>query len=363
MKTLLLHGIILKTARKIKQERTASSIYHLLKGRRSIQTMQDAYMYGIEDYFGVCKTLTKQDFEASVQVLIRKGHLIETTDSKQRRLLISTENAENWLKEHAALLPFHYFRGMYYHEKIDIFYQRLLLVVQTFTNTKRNNYSFIPVVDKSNIEQWVKIFYKEMRGKEQAYLNALEKELMLMLEIFSKEEANIFVDRLTGYKYYGKSAAQLADAYNKDRNDIHLLLTGVTQTILSNIENHETEYPALSALIKDYKETMPLLGSTAHTYRLFKQNYTPEEIAAIRKLKLNTIYDHLAEIALHDPAFPFHQFLSKQVQEEILSAMKQTGSYKLKEIKAATYSAVSFFQIRLMLMLHHKLKEEGESYA
>lgn len=320
-------------------------------------------MYEVEDYFGICKTLTKQDFEASVQALIQKGHLIETTDSKQRRLLISTETAENWLKEQEALLPFHYFKGMHYHEKTDIFYQRLLLVIQTFTNTKRNNYSFIPVVDKSNIEQWVKLFYKEMRGKEQSFLNALEKELVLMLNIFPLEEANIFVDRLTGYKHYGKSAAQLANTYNKDRNDIQLLLTGVTQTILNSIENHETEYPALFVLIKDYKETVPLSGSTAHTYRLFKRNYTPEEIAAIRKLKLNTIYDHLAEIALHDPSFPFHQFLPKQVQKEILSAMKQTGSYKLKEIKAATYSEISFFQIRLMLMLHHSLKEEGESYA
>lgn len=363
MKKLLLYGIILKIAKKIKQERTASSIYHLLTGRRSIQTMQDAYIYGMEDYFGICKSLTKQDFQASLRALIQKGHLIEKHDVKQRRILQTTASAEEWLKKHEALLSFHYFKGMLYHEKTDIFYQRLLLIIQTLTNTIRNHFSFIPVVDQSSTEQWVKMFYKKVRGKEQAYLNALEKDLVLMLALFPSEEANIFVDRLTGYKHYGKSTAQLANTYNKDKSEIQLLLVGIIQTVLSRIKNHETEYPALSALIQDEEETIPLLGSTAQTYRLFKQNYSPEEIATIRKLKINTIYDHLAEIALHDPAFPFQQFLPKKVQEEILSAMKQTGSYKLKEIKAASNLEISFFQIRLMLMLHQQLKEEGASDA
>lgn len=357
---MLLHGVILKIAKNIKHERTASSIYHLLTGRRSIQTMQDAHIYGVEDFFGICKSLTKQDFEAYIRVLIQKGFLIEEFDPNQLRLVDSTAQADDWLNKHEEMLPFHYFKGMAYHEKDKVFYQRLLLLIQTFANTRENNYSFIPVVDKLDIEQWVKRFYKEMRGKEKAYLITLEKELVLLLEEYSSTEANIFVDRLTGYKYYGMTVAQLAVAYNKDSYDIQLLLVGIIHNILSRLENNEMKFPAIHTIIKDYKESIKLLGSTANTYRLFKQEYTPEEIASIRRLKINTIYDHIAEIALHDSSFPFHQFLTENIQREILSAIKQTDSFKLKEIKEATYSDVSFFQIRLMLVLYHKIGEEGE---
>lgn len=359
MRRMLLDGMILKSAVRINQERTVTNIYYLLTGKRSIQTVQDAHMYGIDDFFGVYKTLSKQNFEKKIQVLIQNGLLQEKYDSDNRRFLSSTNKTGNWLKEHEEQLPFHYFRGMSLHEKGEVFYHRLLLLIQTFTNTNQKNFSFIPVVDNSNAERWVKQFYRTMRGKENEYLKQLEQELNYLLYELPTEEASIFVDRLSGYKHYGMSIGQLANLYQKENSDIYLLLIGIIHYILNALKQNESIYPALNNLITDYRDSVKLLGSTVQTYHLFKQGRIPEEIASIRRLKINTIYDHLTEISLYDPYFPFTQFISIEEQQEVLEAIDRTNSYKLKEIKNTVQSDINYFQIRLMLVLHHKLKEEG----
>jgi len=360
---LLFDGIILKSVLHIEQERTGASIYYLLTGNRSIQTVQDAHMYGLDHFYGIHKSLTKKRIDRKTQELIQNGLLTEKTDEANRRFLLSTEKTAIWLKSNQSTLPFHYFNGISYHEKAEVFYQRLLLLIQTFTNTRSGNFSFIPVVDQPIAARWVKRFYKRMKGKERDYLLELEEELQRLLSGFPDTYASIFVDRLSGYKHYGKSIAQLTDDYNSEENDIQLLLVGILHSILTSIQKNETDFPALNIMMEDQKNSIQLLDSTAKTYQLYKQNRTAEQIAGIRRLKINTVYDHLAEISLYDPGFPFTSYITKLEQQEILSAIEETKSYKLKAIKEKVNPEISFFQIRLMLVLHHRLKEVGETNA
>ena len=360
---MLFDGIILKSVLHIEQERTGASIYYLLTGNRSIQTLQDAHMYRLDHFYGIHKSLTKKRIDRKIQELIQNGLLKEKTDEANRRFLLSTDKTAIWLERNQSTLPFHYFNGITFHEKAEVFYQRLLLLIQTFTNTKSGNYSFIPVVDQPIAVRWVKRFYKRMKGNELDYLLALEEELQHLLIGFPDTHASIFVERLSGYKHYGKSIAQLTDDYDSDENDIQLLLVGILHSILTNIQKNEADFPALSIMLEDQKNVIKLLDSTAKTYQLYKQNHTAEQIAKIRRLKINTVYDHLAEISLYDPGFPFTNYISKPEQQEILSAIEQTKTYKLKAIKEKVNPEISFFQIRLMLVLHHQLKEVGETNA
>ncbi len=50
----------------------------------------------------------------------------------------------------------------------------------------------------------------------------------------------------------------------------------------------------------------------------------------VRRLKLNTIYDHLVEIALYDDEFPLSKYVNSTEQTEIEKAAQKTLSYKLK---------------------------------
>ncbi len=80
MSCLIFTGIILTIAKNISQERSVSSIYHLLVGSKNIQTIQDAYIFGIQNYYGVYKGLEKSRFDEKIQELTQLGLLIEKAE-------------------------------------------------------------------------------------------------------------------------------------------------------------------------------------------------------------------------------------------------------------------------------------------
>lgn len=353
MNRLLFKGIVFECLRRINKERTVFSIYYLLKGNRSIQTVQDAHLYDLDAFYGIHKKLTKQMFEEKVNDFITEGFLKETTNEKNQKIIYITQKAVNWLEVNNSVLYFQYFNGRHYHEIGEVFYQRLLLLIQTLTNTMMNNFSFIPVIERREVEQWVKQFYKVARGKEKEYLTKLQGELEQLLGILPTDYANIFVDRITGYRHFGKSIDQLSIDYQRSKSDIQLILVASIHALLTYTQEHKAAFPVLLDII-DQKSSLSLQHSTAQTYQLFKKNNKPEQIAAIRRLKMNTIYDHLVEIALNDSAFPFSDFINKEEQQAIIHAIEQSNSYKLKTIKEIVQPDISYFQIRLMLVWYHK---------
>lgn len=355
---MLLEGVIIKSAIQIKAERSAANIYYLITGKHSIQTIQDANIYGIEIFLGIYKQLNRSVFDGIIKQLLDSKLFLEIKNENNQLFLHPTDKATDWLKANEPNLSFEYFNGAVLNNKATVFYQRLLLMVQTLTNVREAHFSFIPVVSNVETEQWVKEVYQQLKGEELNYLIKLNDELLEVLEDFPTDHIHLFLDRLSGYNHYGKSMGQLAEEYQQTTYNIELLLVGIMHKIITRIEKDNSQFPALYLIINDFKEKLKLMKSTKQTYQLFLKNNTPEIIAKIRKLKLNTIYDHLTEIALQDSGFPFEQFVPNKTQEEILHVIGNTSSFKLKDIKDRVDPSISFFQIRLTLILHKRLEQK-----
>ena len=344
---MLLDGIILKCSLHIQEERTSSAIYHLLHGKRSIQTVQDAHIYQLEHFYGISPTLTKQKFDKKMNDLLSQGLL--ATSSYTDTTYKPTQLAKPWIEKKQRHLPFNQFNGLKYFESGPIFIQRLLLLIQTLSNSKMRYFSFIPVIDKTDVTDWVKKTYKQMKSLENKGLPVLYKELYMLLSHFSDVEAELFVDRLTGFKNYGMSLEQLSMSYKMDKADIQLLLTSLTHQMLGKIEKDDLHFPVMSFIMKDLANASFLTHSAQKTYQLIQGRYSIHEIAQMRQLKENTIYDHIVEIALYDRNFPIQDYVENKRYKEIMDAVKQTNSFKLKHIKEMVNKDISYFQIRLIL--------------
>jgi len=345
--------MILICIKSLQAQRTISNIYHLLTGKKSIQSIQDAHIYQLQDFYGVYKNLTKKQFDQKINDLLSKELLREI--SKQHSICKLTAAGDDWLQNHTKECPVHYFRGLKYNDIADVFYYRLILLIQTLTNSHMHYYSFIPVIDKTSVEIWVKQVYKRVKGKEQNVLSAIYDELIKLLKIVSNREANIFVDRLTGYKHYGLSIEQLASKYKISVSEVYLLITGTTHRLLTEIIHNRMNYPFLSFMIKDLNQHPALTKSAKKTFDLWKKGLSITEIAKIRQLKESTIHDHLVEIAFYERNFPLEKYVKKENTREIMQAMKRVNNYRLKEIKDLVDENVSYFQIRLVLAVQNKL--------
>lgn len=339
---MLIHNLILTCCRKIKAKRTTAAIYYILTGKKSVQTMQDIHIFELQAYYGVAQSLSKQYFHKLIQQL-EQHDLLDIDEDACFRL---TEKGVKWLKSQT---PPANFNGLRYHQLAPIFSDRLLLLIQTLTNSNMGNYRFIPIVDKKPVQGWVKSFYKMVKTSESDYMKALYKELHMLLSTLSEDEANLFVDRLTGYQIFGKSKQQLAEKYQSTIIDVSLIWMRIIHQMLAGIQNDTSNYPILHMIIRDCEQQSFFTNTARKTYHLLRKNYTIPEIAAIRGLKENTIHDHIVEIALADPTFSISPFIDREQYQEIIAVMEQIDSYSLKQIKEALTSDIGYFQIRLVL--------------
>jgi len=345
--SVFLKGIILYCQSHIKQSRSIFSIFHLLKGKRGIQTVHDAHLFRLKHLFGIYPTLSKISFEKEIEALINKEYLMH---AEQENVYSLTSRAFTWLSVHQRELRLEYFNGLSHHQITDTFFDRLLLFIQTYTNIQMNFYSFIPVRDSTSITSWLKDYYKKtVNVHADEILFILYTDLDKLLKKITENEAHFFIDHLSGYKKYGMTTSQLSKKYNINIIDLPLLRTAIIHKMLTIINKDNNQFKILPALIPERVENTFITNTTMTTYNLLNAGFSPEEIKVRRNLKLNTIYDHIVEISLFDKTFNIDDYVSESAVQEIKVAISDTDSYKLKDIKEKVSGEISFFQIRLVL--------------
>lgn len=352
---MLFNSIILKCGLHIEGSRSIAAIYYLLTGKRSIQTVQDAHLFKLESFYGIYPSLNKADFDKYIIALKQQGFL----DKQDASIMKLTLKGKHLLDENDSVLPFIYFKGLKYYTIDQVFFERLLLLIQVLTNRKMLHSNYIPVVDKVSVTNWLIPMYQYMKDNVHHTLNLIYQELQILLNNLLDYEASMFVDRLTGFKAYGMSIYQLAEKYKISVHDVQLLLVGITHEMLEAITKASKEFPFLALIIKDLSKSGFITYSADKTYELLKKNYPIEIIASMRQLKIHTIYDHIVEIALYDKNFAVDPYVSKAEQLEIIDAVEQTKTSKLKDIKDYVNQDISYFQIRLALAVVKSSPKSG----
>lgn len=344
---MLFKGILLICMNHIKAERTINAVFHLLTGKKSVQTIQDAHLYRLENYYGIYPTLRKSSFHEKVEELSNKNMIKRV--NKTEPFYVITEQANNWINQYQTKLPLHYFKGIHYVDVSEVYMKRLLIFIQVMTNSKKKCTAYIPIIEEDFITSWVKQLYPTVKDYPDFYLKNLYKELELILSTIRDSDAQIFIDRFTGFGRYGLSIHQLSEKYKKNIQDIQILLVGITQYMLQKLYEQENNYPTLFMIAKGLRTNKFLTASARHTYELLQNKYPIIEIARIRDLKINTIQDHIVEISLSEHNFSIDQYVTKEDQLLIMKQMQALKTTKLKAIKENVHEHISYFQIRLVL--------------
>lgn len=62
----MFYQILLQIFQKLNNERTVSAAYHILRGKRSGQTIQDVGLFQLHNYFGLLPKLPRAIFDEAV---------------------------------------------------------------------------------------------------------------------------------------------------------------------------------------------------------------------------------------------------------------------------------------------------------
>ncbi|MFB1080794.1 helix-turn-helix domain-containing protein [Jeotgalibacillus sp. JSM ZJ347] len=339
-----LDAVILTGLDIINGERTQSSIYHLLKGKKTSQTIQDAQLYGISPLFKLYRNMKRPYYDQRITGLTKEG-LIHELDNLKYGL---TAQGKVQLSEFFQHHPFPLFlNGWKYHEMTYVFWNRLTLIVQTVSNLVYKEHQFIPVNREIPVQQWVKKVINQNRDSLQDYTQQLNRELVA---IFDRQDfpdsPEIIVQQLSGYKMIGKTSRQLADQFKCGPDEIYTRFINEIHFMFSLIENDKGNFPVIAEMMNVNPESIPFTRSTAETYQYISKDFSIDRIASIRRLKRSTIEDHILEIALLDKSFSISSFVPDTMLKMIEDVSE--NSNRLKTIKDQIPEA-EYFQIRLVL--------------
>lgn len=329
--------VILAIMKKLNGQRTVSAPYHVLKGKKSGQTIQDIGYFALHPFFAVMPALTKERYDEAIAALRYKGFIGEA--DKQIRLLPAGETWD---------FPMYHFNGWKYQGRERLFFARFSLVVQTLSHRHQGVRAFDPVQTRTDIQQWVRKYLIGIEYASSETYEAFKEEMKcsLMASSVGDDGKSVLLSRLSGNGVSGQTWQQMATDRGCSEMDVRLLGTEALHAWLDEIS--EGKYPLLTPFLEEVIRRSALTDSTTRTIRLFLEGHSVEEIAAIRRLRPSTIEDHFVEMAMNDPAFDITRFMKKEDYERVSALSRVANTKRLRDIKEQLPD-LTYFQIRLAL--------------
>ncbi|MDQ0337788.1 uncharacterized protein YpbB [Caldalkalibacillus uzonensis] len=341
--------LVLYMLEQLNGERTVSSCYHILTGRKSTQAIQDAELFGFGGWYGLFQDLSREQYNKTLSRLRANGYL----SLRERDLLVVTEPAQRWLSQQLVELRF-FDRAFVWKrtgcimQNIHRFWSRFQLLGQVISHYLARDSRYQPAISDMHVQTWVKSFWKAIEDKPKFVMEWVQAITDHLSHFEDELLVHLLLDRLSGYQVAGYTYKQLEHRYGIPEVFVRIYTLQAAAALYAHSQKKSSLLIRLAD--PDQREGTGLMQSAVITYRLLKQGHTLEEIARIRGLKQSTIEDHLVDIAIHNPAFDYRPFVSEQVIKAVRQVSKELQTKKLRPIKEQLPDDISYFQIRLALV-------------
>lgn len=338
---MLFEQILLKMIDRLNGERTISAPFHLLRGKKSGQTIQDVKSYGLTDTFSIFPKLSQNKYNHIVEKMIQ-DQLLEID---QNNIPSLTEKGIHFKDKLEPLA----INGWLYRGNEMVFFQRLSLLVQTLSHVKAQSMNFIPVQKDEKIQRWIRSFMLKVPYKSPEYAQKVYEELESCLNqaYLTETHRQLIVFRLSGFKVTGLTWQQLSFDVKYEPIDVQLLFIEGLHQMLNEICSKNT-YPILLALAEGVQANNPLTESASRTAQLYADGNSLQTISSIRHLKQSTIEDHFVEMAMNGVWINWLTFFPNENIDDLKREIQSTSSRKLSILKEQ-FPQLSFFQLRLLL--------------
>jgi len=336
-----LSSLILVIINQLDGERTIYSGLHLLRGKRSGQTLQDVEYYSLKDFFGILPKLHIELYDEAAEELKKSAYILIDDDL----IVHLTEKG----REVVFKMEMYHFNGWDYRGREVVFYERLSLIIQTISNFKSGVKLFLPIQKNHEIQQFVKNKLSGLPITDFGFSQQVRQELQKSIEQSGMKDVQkiILAHRLGGYQFTGWTWEQLAVQLDISSTSVYLYFIESLHLLLGAIERSD-EMLFLRKIAEDIKVSSYLTDSSRKTKSYFESGFSLEEIAEKRRLKMSTIEDHFVEMSINDSNFPIEQFVSRLEIESVVIKVNQLATKRLRLLKEE-FPALTYFQLRLIL--------------
>lgn len=344
MKTLFILSLF-KQGYKIK----VSTLYHLLKGKRTVSVLMSGFLYDNFNSFHLFADLKEDTFYQLLRKLVEEGFILFDQESLEAEI---TELGLIYLQENEGSFSSYtnHLDGYRYARREEEMWRMLQFLVQVFSHLSYQSNRYIPLESSPYYQLQIKKLLSEINREKASSL--MREEWSIVLERLSKDESRFIIQQFSGYRLNGKAEQQLltgSSAFEKA-----LYKTNVYHHLFKEIETlpkSSVLYQAISDSLEKNKNQ-----SMLQTKRLWLMGHSLRDIAEIRKMKLSTVNDHFLEMAMSEENPLFEQLIPEEQQKIFQKVEAPYQNWRFAKLRQQV--EVDYFSFRMYQIIQIK-KERG----
>ncbi|TPG89618.1 hypothetical protein EEL32_05780 [Brevibacillus laterosporus] len=353
-----LEALILNGLAVLQGERTPQSLYYMVKGRKANQVWQDVNNFNLHSYYRLFPWISRGLWEQIMKNLLEK-EWVTTTNTSQKNITSSfelTSSGYEHLSEQKEIYQLERWlsgiNGILITEEATLFRLQVLLMVQTISQLLYDNTHFSPIVQNKEIQRRIKQLLLETADRD-AWLDGLANELFLVMDKLDPSLQQQFFLQWTGASQVGLTSRQIAYYFHESVLLTEVKLLSLWSSMYCEVkENESGQYVLLQKLCQLQSAQKPPISMSAwETYKMLQKDMSLDEIATRRAIKLNTVEDHLIEMALMALPCKYERWVSNPQIQFVQEASNRLQTKRLRLLKDELGHNYSYLQIRLALAL------------
>lgn len=321
---------------------TAKQLSLIAGGKRTPSVLFNVEKNKLYTLFGLFPDLSLKEWESLTNTLL-ENELVDLNEGS----LCQTAKGAKVKKNFTDAFPVNNeLDQLRYSATKPLFWHRLIFTTQVFSEYSNNNKHYLPYLSSLDDQQSLKKWLGEQGRSMDALAADWFKELRAFFQTLLPKEADFIAGHLTGYNVSGSTSRQMQETFGLSQKHYAVF---IDQLSYKSARLDGDRYPLLKSLWEtthmDCDEGLSY--SARISKHLLEEGKGIEEIARRRKLKANTIKEHILECVLITDWPYFKRYIRAQHFTACHELLETNPSVKYAEAKTLI-DDLDFFTFRLV---------------
>ncbi|MDT2815890.1 RQC domain-containing protein [Vagococcus carniphilus] len=270
-----------------------STLYHLLKGKKTSSVLTYGYFYDNLNYFNLLPKLKEKSYYNLIEKLVQKECLIEV----EKGILELSETGVRILDE-KNFPTLSQLNQIEYYKYDTTFWEKIMFATQVISEKSYHEGKYIPIENNLFKQQQLK---KWLKSHNETLPSQFYKEWEKVLDFIPEDKQVLLLGQLVGHNHIGLTLNQIAIERGQDYFYTYLEFKNYLHYFIQMIEEYLTEYPIFYELLA-LEKSLVKTDSSQVSNQLYRQYGSVSQVSRYRRLKESTVTDHLIESFLRQPS-------------------------------------------------------------
>lgn len=320
---------------------TSKQLELIASGKRTPSNLFTAEKNELHELFNSSLNFNESDWEACLDTLVKNEILINESGIHSISP-IGLEKKKEFHKQYPFITKV---KTLTHLQTRKEFWSWFVFVSQILSEFSYKNNRYIPYTSDYSKQIAIKKWLSRQLSDAKKLSHNWASDISVFLTCIPDHYRYFLLDQFTGHDYDGLTRRQLSEKYEIEDSAIDIIVSHLMHQLYIN------------------REKMPLLHSLwdeAHVYyhnglsesawksmKLLEKNYSIDQVSRIRKLKENTIKEHILERVLVNPEENGSDYVPDMIQNKLDELFEEYPDLTYKEARMHIES-LEFFWFRLM---------------